>query len=162
MSTVMVGIGEIGVSNQAGSSVKTMALGSCVAIVLLESQTRTVGMAHVALPDSKVCTTRRDDRPGYFADLAVPALIQAMQRTGCVVNSRTTMVKLAGGANVMDPTNLFCIGKRNALAIKKILWSLGLAPVAEELGGQISRTVEIVVETGCLKISTPGRPEKEI
>lgn len=162
MSTILVGIGEIGIARKPGERVKTVALGSCVALVLLESTTRMIGMAHVALPDSKVCSSRRDDRPGYFADLALPALMKAMQSQGCIINNRTTLVKLVGGANVMDPTNLFCIGKRNALALRKLLWMQGMAPVAEELGGEISRTVEADCETGCLRISTPGRPDKEI
>jgi chemotaxis protein CheD len=72
------------------------------------------------------------------------------------------IIKMTGGAKVMDPNNLFNIGDRNVLAIKKNLWKYGMGPVAEDTGGQISRTVEGFVDTGKIVISSPGRSNWEI
>ena len=68
------------------------------------------------------------------------------------------VVKLCGGANVMDTNDTFQIGKRNALSIKKVLWKYGMGAVAEDLGGNFSRTVSVSVDTGEIVLSSPGRP----
>jgi chemotaxis protein CheD len=114
-------------------------------------------MVHVALPESKINPAKVKERPGYFADTGIPALRQEMQKCGCQRNGRGMFVKLAGGAKIMDPDNTFNIGKRNALAIKKVLWKHGLGAVAEDLGGNHSRTVSVTVETGEIILSSPGR-----
>jgi chemotaxis protein CheD len=69
------------------------------------------------------------------------------------------IVKLAGGSVIMDPKNTFNIGKRNVLAIKKILWEMGLGARKEDIGGTISRTVSVYVDTGRVVISSPGRDD---
>ena len=62
----------------------------------------------------------------------------------------------------MDPNNTFSIGKRNALAIKKVLWQFGMGAIAEDIGGSISRTVCVDVDNGRVRISSPGREDWEI
>lgn len=160
MSTIFVGVGGIGVTRQPGEVLKTMALGSCVAVVLLDKATRIIGMDHVALPDSSISPERARERPGYFADTGIPALLAAMAKAGA--RRESLMVKLMGGAAVLDPNNTFNIGKRNALAIKKILWSQHMGAVAEDLGGTISRTVTVDVDKGRVVLSSPGKPDWEI
>ncbi|MBU2546830.1 MAG: chemotaxis protein CheD [Proteobacteria bacterium] len=162
MSLNIIGIGEFGASNTVGTTIKTLALGSCVAVILLHPPTRSVGMVHVALPDSSISPERAQERPGYFADTGIPALLRSMTQLGCNHNGKEYIVKLAGGAKVMDPNNTFNIGKRNALAIKKILWKYGLGAVAEDLGGHFSRTVAVHVDTGRVVLSSSGRPDWEI
>lgn len=162
MSQLILGIGDFGASKTPGTAVKTYALGSCVAAVFLCPVTRTVGMVHIALPDSSINPAKVKERPGYFADTGIPLLLQAMARLGCAPNGRGMHVKLVGGASIMDPNETFSIGKRNILAVRKILWSLGLGAVAEEVGGSISRTVCAAVSTGEIIISTPGRPDKKL
>jgi chemotaxis protein CheD len=162
MKTIMIGIGGLDATKEPGASVKTMALGSCVSVVLLDRKTHAVGMAHVALPESKIDENKAKELPGYFADTAVPALIKRMAELGGPIDGRGLIVKLAGGSNVMDTSNTFNIGKRNILALKKTLWKFGLGPVAEDVGGDISRTVEVLVDSGMLKISTPNCETREI
>lgn len=160
MSTIFIGVGEIGVARQPGEVLKTMALGSCVAVVLLDKATRIIGMDHVALPESSISPERARERPGYFADTGIPALLAAMAKAGA--RRESIVVKLMGGAAVLDPNNTFNIGKRNALAIKKILWSQRMGAVAEDLGGTISRTVAVDVDKGRVVLSSPGKPDWEI
>ena len=158
MGQVILGVGDYGASNQQGDDVKTFALGSCVSVILLDPKTRTVGMAHVALPDSSINKAKATEKPGYFADTAIPALLKEMTKFGCHKRGKGMVVKLCGGANVMDTNDTFQIGKRNALAIKKVLWANGMGAVAEDLGGNFSRTVSISVTTGEITLSSPGRP----
>jgi chemotaxis protein CheD len=158
----MLGVGDLGASKEPGSQVKTLALGSCIAVIFMDPKTRTVGMAHVALPDSKVSPDRAKDKPGYFADTGIPRLIQEMEAQGCTGKGKGWIVKLVGGANVADPSNTFNIGKRNALAIKKILWQFRMGAVAEDIGKNISRTVAVDVDEGRVRIYSPGMKEWEI
>ncbi|MDY0191581.1 MAG: chemotaxis protein CheD [Desulfuromonas sp.] len=157
MSNLILGVGEFGASKTPGDIVKTFALGSCVAVILMCPKTRTVGMVHVALPESKINPEKVKTRPGYFADTGIPALLKKMSTMGCDPNGRGFIVKLAGGAKIMDPNNTFNIGKRNALSIKKVLWKYGLGSVAEDLGATYSRTVSVAVSTGEITLSSPGR-----
>lgn len=160
---VLLGVGELGASCEPGGIVKTLALGSCVSLIVLDRETRCIGMSHVALPESAISISKAKERPGHFADTAVLALLQCMQRVaGRVSTSKGLIVKLAGGANVADPNNTFNIGKRNVLALKKELWKHGLGAIAEDVGANFSRTVTIVRDTGRVLIHCPGRGEWEI
>jgi len=161
MAEIVLGIGGIGATNTMGSSLKTYALGSCIAVVILDPQTRTVGMVHVALPDSSIKPEKVATLPGYFVDTGIPALFEQMRRCG-TKGPKGLIVKLAGGAQIMDQNNTFNIGKRNALAAKKILWGFGLAPVAEDLGDNFSRTVTLAADSGVMTLSSPGRPNWHI
>ncbi|MDR1384331.1 MAG: chemotaxis protein CheD [Planctomycetaceae bacterium] len=157
---LMLGIGCLGATVTEGGVIKTMALGSCVAVMILDKRTRCIAMDHVALPDSSVSPDRAKQLPGYFADTGIPALFREIQRVaGSMSRPNDLIIKLAGGANIADPTNTFNIGKRNALAIKKILWQHGMGPVAEDLGGFHSRTVAVFRDAGKIVLSCPGKAD---
>ncbi len=155
----MLGIGDYGASGAQGGIIKTMALGSCVAVIMLDPETKTVGMVHIALPDSSLNKEKREQRPGYFADTGIPALFKNMKDVGAGKDIRKYYVKIIGGANVLKASSVsvFEIGKRNILAVKKILWKNGTGVVAEDTGGNISRTVSVYVKTGAVGIHCPGK-----
>lgn len=48
----------------------------------------------------------------------------------------------------MDPQNIFDIGKRNYLALRKILWKTGIMLASEAVGGNRSRTVFLEIGSG--------------
>ncbi|MBP7552512.1 MAG: chemotaxis protein CheD [Spirochaetes bacterium] len=155
MSVVSVGVGEYKISTDVGDVIKTYALGSCVAVIIYDKIRKIAGMLHVALPDSKVDLNKSLSSPGHFADTGLPVLIEEMKKNGAI--GRDSWIKIAGGAKIMDPNSLFDIGKRNIIAIKKILWSRNLGPIAEDVGGDYCRTVGISVETGEVQISSGKR-----
>jgi len=160
---LLLGVGEYGATVTNGGVIKTMALGSCIALMILDRGTRCVGMDHIALPESSVSPDRAKQLPGYFADTGIPALIERMKQVGGSFSRPSNLiVKIAGGANVADPNNTFNIGKRNVLAAKKILWQFGLGPMAEDVGGSHSRTVTLYRDTGRIVLSCPGRPDWEL
>lgn len=152
MGQVNIGIGEWAVSNEASETLKTFALGSCVAVIIYDKKLMIAGMIHIALPDSAVDAERARVLPGYFADTGLPVMIEEMKKRGAVRGN--VWVKLVGGASVMDPGGFFDIGKRNVLAAKRILWGSSLGPVAEDTGGTMSRTVSISVSGGETTISS--------
>jgi len=154
---MILGVGELGASAQPGAMIKTYALGSCVAVMILDRNTRCVGMAHVALPESTTLQQKAKTLPGYFADTAIPALFNEMKKAtnGILSQRKDLVVKICGGANISDPNAVFNIGKRNALAIKKNLWKYGLAPRSEDTGGDFSRTVTLHQSNGVAEITSP-------
>lgn len=162
MSDIILGIGDYGASKSPGSMVKTYALGSCVAVTMYDPGLRLAGMVHVALPESKLNPAKGQECPGYFVDLGVPLLFKEMVRLGCQRTGRGLIVKMLGGASVMAGNDTFNIGKRNILAVKKILWSLGMGPMAEDVGANHSRTVSLYADTGLVTVSCPGRGQWQI
>ena len=155
MKTTHVGIGEMYVSNTPEENIKTFALGSCVAVIIYNSVSKTAGLIHIALPESSINTERAATKPAYFADTGLPLLLSKMRIDDG--NKRKVWIKLAGGSNIMDENHRFDIGKRNVLAIKKLLWKQRLGIIAEDVGGSISRTVSISVDTGEVVLSSSGR-----
>ncbi|MFQ5675212.1 MAG: chemotaxis protein CheD [bacterium] len=161
MNVIYVGVGEYNTSGRPGECVKTLALGSCVAVIILDPKNRSVGLLHVALPESSINKKRAEEKPGMFADTGIPKLLDEMTKLGYDGQSRL-IVKLAGGASIMDPNNTFNIGKRNILAVRKCLWRYKLGAIAEDVAGNFSRSVTVDTNTGKVIISSPGRGDWEL
>ncbi len=151
----ILGIGDLAVSNAPGEVLKTYALGSCVALILYDKKKKIAGMVHIALPTSRVNQQKGREKPGHFADTGVEVLFGEMRRLGSRPPFRDVEIKMAGGANVLHIKDTFKIGKRNVLEIKKQLWKLSLLPGPSDVGGNISRTVSIDVDTGVVTLSSP-------
>lgn len=113
------------------------------------------GLLHFALPESAIDEKRGREQPGYFADLGIPLMIEDMKKMGAI--RQNVRIKIIGGASVMDDKGVFDIGKRNLLAAKKILWKSSLGAVAEDTGGEISRTVTLDVDSGSATIASGQR-----
>ena len=135
-----VGIGYYAATKNPDDSIKTYALGSCVAVVLYSASNGVVGMIHIALPESQGHDEKASKLPGYFADTGLPLLWKKMTDLG-TVKGRVT-AKLVGGSQILDENGTFDIGKRNVLASRKWLWTAGIGLMKEDTGGKSSRTVE--------------------
>ena len=157
-----IGIGELKATKESGCGLKTMALGSCIAVVMMDPVQKAIGMVHVALPDSSIERVKALTQPGYFADTAIPALMMQMAGLGSDARGQGFIVKLIGGATMLDPSGVFNIGKRNLLSCRKLLWQLKLPILAEDTGGEISRTVEVDQSSGKITISSPVKGTWEL
>ena len=146
-----IGIGHIKITATPGDEIKTYALGSCVAVILYDKKLKIAGMMHIALPDSTVNTEKARSLPGYFADTGLPILLSEFKKLGGEL--KTTIIKIAGGSNIMDENKTFDIGRRNAIAVKRFLWKHRLGVIKEDIGGNISRTVSIDIDTGKVILS---------
>jgi chemotaxis protein CheD len=136
-----VGIGEYAVTGKVENSIKTYALGSCVAVILFAQSMRAVGLIHVALPDSRGHDEKAGRTPGYFADTGLPLVWNDLVGLGAFKGR--VSAKLVGGASILDEAGTFDIGRRNTLAVRKWLWKKGIGILKEETGGKVSRTVEV-------------------
>jgi len=152
---IYIGVGEIVVSKNPDNVLVT-SLGSCVAVIMLAPRICGAGLAHVALPSSSVNVEQSRAKPGYYADTGIPRLLAAMDKLHGGKRGRL-LVKLVGGANIMDPNSTFDIGKRNVLAIKKILWENRLGVLVEDIAEDISRNVRVRVDTGRVIVKTLGK-----
>ncbi len=161
MSTKIIGIGGIGFIDRPGEKIKTMALGSCVAVIFIARSKPLIGMAHVALPDSAISNSRGQSLPGYFADVAVNNLIKEFIKRGITKRS-DIRVALVGGASILDPRGIFNIGARNVEALRKILQKNRLGPHQEDVGENFSRTVCVDIDTRKITISSPRKETWEL
>lgn len=158
--TTYVGIGELAVSGKMGIVIKTLALGSCVAVAVFSKKSHVAGLLHVQLPESIINQALASRLPGAFVDTGISLLLSELAKFDCMPSD--LIVKLIGGAQIVYPNNTFNIGKRNYLAVKRVLRANRLFPVSEEVGGNISRSVSIAVGLSDVLIHTPGYKDRTI
>jgi chemotaxis protein CheD len=160
MKSVTVGVSDCRFSEHPDTVLVTYALGSCIAVSIHDPALKIGGLLHYMLPESSLHGERADRNPFMFADSGIHSMLRALSLKG--VNPRRSVVKLAGGASVMNCVDIFEIGKRNYLAAKKVLWKEGLLISAEAVGGAVSRTVRLDVETGKFFIREAGGSDVEL
>lgn len=135
----MVRMGEMAVSDKRGEVLAAVGLGSCVGLALIDGLACVAGLAHVVLPESQGAP----GPPAKFADLAVPALVAAMEGRGAA--RRRLEAVLVGGAQMFTPGASADIGARNLAAVRAELETAGIPIHAEKVGGSRGRTARIVV-----------------
>lgn len=152
---IKVGMADLNVC-MAPNAITTIGLGSCVGIVLYDSNSKTSGMVHVMLPDST--KIRNNENPAKFADTGIDVLIQKLISIGA--NRNRLIAKIAGGAQMFAFTSnneMLRIGERNIEASKLKLQMLGIRIIAEDTGLNYGRTIEFYPETGELYVKSVGK-----
>ena len=66
------------------------------------------------------------------------------------------VVKVAGGAQLLDERNVFNIGGRNFQALADLIARNGLVIHARDVGGMASRTLRLDLANGNVTIKSPG------
>ena len=66
------------------------------------------------------------------------------------------------GAQFLDKTGFFNIGQRNYSRFEDLLRSHGLTIQAQAVGGLVSRTIFLKLETGEVRLKTSGQYEETI
>jgi chemotaxis protein CheD len=160
LSSLVVGISDCKVTREADAVLVTYALGSCIAVTMHDPLTKVSGMLHYMLPESAVDFKKAEQNPFMFADTGIPRLIEALRAAGG--DGKRMVVRLTGGAQVLDSRGVFQIGKRNYLAARKILWKAGILVAAEAVGGEVSRTTRLEVGSGRLWVREGGATEREL
>jgi chemotaxis protein CheD len=111
-------------------------------------------MLHYQLPDSKMDHERAKDKPFMFADTGAKILVEKLVSMGA--NKKRMKIKIAGGAAMKTGPQGFDIGKRNYLAIRKILWKNGMFIDAEDVGGNLPRNMYMNIADGAVIIRSNG------
>jgi chemotaxis protein CheD len=144
MASIVVGIGDCRVSRNKEDQLITFALGSCVAVIAYDPVASTGGMLHFLLPRGP--EYRPHESIFRYGDTGIVALIEALKRQGASP-SRLTVV-LAGGACMFRSDPKFDVGRQNIDCARSVLSQLRLSIAREDIGGTISRTVRLDMETG--------------
>ena len=160
MNTVVIGIGDCQVSKEPDTTLVTYALGSCIAVIIHDPVAGVGGLLHFMLPESNLDPAKAEKNPFMFADTGIPLLFRSTYQLGADKNR--LVVTVAGGAQMMDTQGTFNIGKRNCLAMRKILWKAGVLVHAEHLSGEVSRTVRLEIRSGKVMLREAGQPEQEL
>ena len=142
-----------------GDVVVTHALGSCLGLMVHDPVARIGGLLHAMLPLSKINPQKAEANPYMFVDTGVVNLLQEIYSLGG--KKSRLVVKAAGCGTPMGKNEMFKIGERNYTVLKKLLWKNNILLDAEDVGGNVSRTVYFNISTGETLIKS-GQQESEL
>jgi len=151
---VIVNVSDGRVSNDPMDVMATYSLGSCIGVCLYDPAVHVGGMLHYQLPSSMMDMKRAEENPLMFADTGMNILMRELTALGA--NKKRMQVKIAGGAAMDNGPKGFDIGKRNYLAIKKILWQNSMFVDAEDVGGTSARNLYMNMASGAVTVRTNG------
>ncbi len=154
-NSITVDIADMVVSNRISDRLVTYSLGSCIGLAVWDPQTKAGGLLHYMLPESSISPEKAKDKPCMFADTGIPLLFKSVYKLGG--EKKRLVVKVAGGAQMMDAKGVFNIGKRNYMALRKLLWKNNVIIDAEDVGGFESRTMTLDIATGIVTIKKNKR-----
>lgn len=157
-SQTTVGMADAGITADRDAVLITYALGSCLGIAVHDPVSGVGGLLHVMLPSSQTDPEKAKTNPYVFVDTGVPQLFRSCYERGAV--KERLIVTVVGGSfgAESEEKDSFQIGKRNVLALKKLLWKNGVMIKREDVGGQrISRTVSLHMDSGSVVVRSEGK-----
>jgi len=154
MKQHVVGVADSHVSNDPNGRIATYSLGSCIGLAIYDPVAKVGGLLHFMLPESSIDPDKARETPSMFADSGVPHLFKSAYKLG--LEKKRTKVVVVGGAQILDESGVFNIGKRNYTALRKIFWKNNVLIDVEEVGGSVSRTLFLEIGTGKIWMKAPG------
>jgi chemotaxis protein CheD len=151
---IVIDISDAKVSDNTLDVLVTYSLGSCIGVCLYDPAVHVGGMLHYQLPTAKMDAERARSKPFMFADTGMKLLLDRLLTMGA--NKKRLHVRLAGGATMATGPQGFDIGKRNYLAIRKILWSEAMFIDAEDIGGGVARSLYMDMADGTVTVRSNG------
>jgi chemotaxis protein CheD len=156
---IVVGAGNMAVSDSPNMQLIAYALGSCIGLAAYDPLIRIGGLIHIMLPEA--CAGEGSNRnPFMFADTGLPLFFDELYKLGAT-KSRLEL-KMAGGASLFNERKVFNIGERNHDFIKNYIKKNNFKLIAETIGGTSSRTMVVFLNTGKVFIKNPGIVEIEL
>jgi len=155
---VVIGVGDMAVSNNTQVILSTYALGSCIGVVAYDPYAKAGGILHIMLPESSISPDKAMRQPAMFADTGLPRFFKEL---GTLKAERSHLrLYVAGGASVISGNDPFKIGERNARATADFLAKNGFSVMKAQTGGTINRTVHLEMSTGIVTLKTPTENTK--
>lgn len=155
-----MGVSEFKVSNNVQDMIITYALGSCIAVVAYDPRVRVGGMLHFMLAESSIDKQKAMQNPAMFADTGIPLLFKTCYKMGA--EKKRMIVKIAGGASILDDSDFFRIGQKNITAVRKMFWKNNVLITSEDTGKNFNRTVELHMSDGKVIVRNAGGLLKEL
>ncbi len=176
---IHVEMGE-GVILESPYIIKSVGLGSCVAVAMYDHESKIGGLAHIMFPVSSLKPKLEfiiqktetiilnsefwilNSSTYQYADTAIPAILEEMRIRGC--SRRNITAKIAGGAKMFSSYSgiIAGIGEQNAKSIKDILKSERIPLAGMDIGGRHGRSVEFYLSSGRVVVKGFGKEDKEI
>jgi chemotaxis protein CheD len=160
MADLIVGISDFKVSGNEGDVLVTYALGSCIGVAVYDPVAGVGGLLHFMLPDSNLDQDKARECPAMFADTGIPMLFKSCYKLGA--DKKRMIVKVAGGASILDDTNYFRIGQKNITALRKIFWKNNVLIEKEDTGQNHNRTVRLSIADGRVLVRSTGASMVEL
>jgi chemotaxis protein CheD len=160
MAECIVGISDLKVSNNQEDVLITYALGSCIGVAVYDPLVRVGGLLHFMLPDSNLDVDKAKTNPAMFADTGIPLLFKSCYRLGA--EKHRMVVKVAGGASILDDTNFFRIGQKNLTALRRIFWKNNILIDGEDTGMNHNRTISLRIADGVVKVKGANNSAKRL
>jgi len=160
MSDIVIGIADLKFSNNRNDVLVTYALGSCIAVAIYDPAAKVGGLLHYMLPDSSLDAVKARATPGMFADTGIPLLFKSCYNMGA--DKRRIIVKVAGGASILDNTNYFRIGEKNIMALRQIFWRNKVFIDNEDTGENYNRTLRLDVADGKVVVKSSSGTKREL
>jgi chemotaxis protein CheD len=157
---IVVGVADMAVTNNPNAILTTYSLGSCLGITLYDPVTRVGGLLHLMLPNSEIDRAKAAANPAMFVDTGVPALFRAAYELRA--DKYRVDICVVGGAQIMDNSGYFNIGKRNWDALRELFQQHGLRVRASDVGGMVNRTVNLNLATGIVTLKVSGQPGETV
>ncbi len=149
-----VDISDLKISDNENDILVTYSLGSCVGVTLYDPEEKIGGLIHCMLPLSKVDREKARKNPYMFVDTGLMKMLQDMYDRGA--KKKNLIAKLAGGAKLLDKNNIFNVGERNIVVVRKILWKNDILIKGMDVGGSKSRTVRLYMDSGRTTVRNKG------
>lgn len=146
MARITIGIADMKVSADLSDILTTYCLGSCIGLSLYDPVAKVGGILHYMLPDDSINPLKGEKNPYMFGSTGIPRLFKACYQLGA--EKKRLIVKVAGGAKVMNENGMFNIGKRNYAFLRKMLWKNNVMIDAENIGGNNNRTMYLRLSDG--------------
>jgi len=125
--------GEFAITYDDDNMPITTLLGSCVAVMLYDSEKKVKGMNHFLLPSS--CARGESCRFGLYA---MESMLNEMYKLGC--SKKNISAKIAGGATILSNFK-DNIGERNVMFARSFCRSEGITIVSQSVLGNNGRVV---------------------
>lgn len=154
---VVIGVGDMAVSNNPQVTLSTYALGSCIGVVAYDPVVKAGGILHIMLPDSTISPDKAVTQPAMFANTGLPLLFTSL--VGLKADRSRLRLFIAGGASVLSGKDSFKIGERNIKATMDFLAAKGFRFTDPAVGGTINRTIHLQVGSGEMTLKTPTANE---
>ena len=159
-TTLTIGVADMKLSNDPGSALITYSLGSCLGVMIYDPAVRVGGLLHAMLPEAKDERTSPNFNPYKYIDTGIPLLFKEAYRLGA--EKRRIKVVVAGGAQILDDSGYFNIGKRNLATLRKMFWKNGVMIDREHVEGSVSRTVKLFLSDGSITLKLGGGKEMQL
>lgn len=156
---VRVGMAQYRVG-EAPLRMMTMALGSCIGIVLFDTEAGLGALAHAMHPERN--RVKNNANKAKFVDTAILLMLDKMLKRGA--SRRRITAKIFGGAkmfgHVVGSRGVLQIGEANVRAARLKLERLGIPIVAESVGGNKGRNILFDTSDGSVRVCSAYNDEE--